>query len=146
MKILLLKDVKGVGHHMEIKEVADGYARNFLIARNLAIPATEKNIVLKSRFEKEQGAQINALAEEKKRLETIELLFSTKVGEHGEVFGSVTAEMVREALEEKGFRGISVELPKHLKKTGAHAVDVGLGRGARTKVKVLLVPLEKSRL
>ena len=125
---------------MEIKEVADGYGRNFLIARRLAMPATEEALTLKNRFEKEKGEEMKALVSEKDAIQKTELVFTVKAGEHGEIFGSVTKDMIQKMLHDKGFAVASIELEKPLKKTGAHILNVGLGKGIRAKINVIISP------
>jgi large subunit ribosomal protein L9 len=141
MKILLLKDVKGLGKRMDIKEVADGYARNFLIARKLAVRATEDHLSLKKQFEKEEEELDIAHAKEKQLLEKAELLFKVKASKEGAIFGSVTKDMIEKELHGKGLHGL-VHLEKPLKKTGNHLVEVVLGKGIQATVTVILQPEE----
>lgn len=105
MKIILLSDVKKVGKKGEVKEVADGYAKNFLIARKLAVQASESaNKVLEKQNEKK------ALQDEEKRqealkikekLENIDLVFKVKAKD-GKVSGSVSTNKIQEELKNKG--------------------------------------------
>jgi len=141
MKILLLKDVKGLGKHMDTKEVADGYARNFLIAQKLAVRATEDHLSLKKQFEKKEGELNAARVKEKQLLEKVELLFKVRASKDGSIFGSVTKDMIEKELQNKGFHGL-VHLEKPLKKTGNHLVEVVLGKGVRAPVTVILQPEE----
>jgi large subunit ribosomal protein L9 len=106
VKVLLIKDVKGVGRRMDVKEVADGYARNFLIARNLAVAADEAHLVLKKQHEKEEHELDAARTKEKAELSKIELIFDVKASKEGVVFGSVTKDMVAGELLKKGFHGV----------------------------------------
>ncbi|MBB5182404.1 50S ribosomal protein L9 [Catenisphaera adipataccumulans] len=106
MKVILLKDVRNVGKKDEVKEVSDGYARNYLIKRHLAVAYTEGakkvlNAQLKER-EKEE-AQKKAEAEETaEKLKNMPLEFSLNAGKDGQVFGSVSSKQIAEALHEKG--------------------------------------------
>lgn len=139
MKVLLLKDVKGVGRRMDIKEVADGYARNFLIARKLAVAADEAHLSLKKQYEKENQELDAARVKEKTELAKTELIFRVKASKEGAVFGSVTKDMIAEELSKKGFHG-AVTLEKPLKKTGIHRIAVDLGRGVKGEIAVTLQP------
>jgi large subunit ribosomal protein L9 len=105
MKVILLQDVKGTGKKGEVKEVAEGYARNYLIPRKLAVLATEGNLnELKERKRREEKRkedeqkQAQALAQ---KLNEITVKVATKAGEGGRVFGSVTSKQICQALKEQ---------------------------------------------
>jgi len=104
MKVILLNDVKNVGKKGEVKEVADGYARNFLIKNRLAVMATGKSMeILDQQIadEKERNAQLKKEAlEVKDKLEKINVLFKLKVGKEGKTFGSINAGKIAESLEQ----------------------------------------------
>ena len=108
MKVILKSDVKKVGKKGEIVEVADGYARNFLIARGLAVPSTEKSreiLAEQKELEKEEDARKQAEAEEvAKKLESIMLEFRVNANKDGRVFGSVSTKQIVEELAKKGIR------------------------------------------
>ena len=103
MKVILKSDVKKVGKKGEIVEVADGYARNFLIARGLAVPSTEKSreiLAQQKEQEKEEDARKKAEAEElAKKLEDTMLEFRVKANKDGRVFGSVSTKQIVEELD-----------------------------------------------
>lgn len=103
MKVIFLKDVKGRGKKGEVKNVADGYAHNFLIKQGLAIEATEGNMKsLQNQKKKEQQVADNELAEAKKLKETIEKLtveMKAKSGEGGRLFGSITSKQIADELK-----------------------------------------------
>jgi large subunit ribosomal protein L9 len=139
MKVLLLQDVRGVGRKNEVKEVTDGYARNFLIARKLAVAANEQAMKYKSEVDANEQALIKkyqTLAE-KIGKESFEL--SVKTGGKGEVFGSVTKEDIRKHLSERGFTEGEVVLPKPIKSTGEHLVEINFGKGIVGKLKVIVI-------
>ena len=136
MKVLLIKDVKGLGKAGEVKEVKDGYGNNFLIGKGFAKAAT--NDVLKQhasgerkKAEKEaqEIADLNAMKEQLASLTTV---ISKKLGETGHLFGSVTKEEIAEAL--KAQHGITID-KKHIehkvaiKTIGKHELDLKLGHG-----------------
>ena len=103
MKVILLEDVKNVGKKDQIVEVADGYARNFLIKGHLAVQATKtsQGILDNQRLqedlkEKQKFADANAL---KAKLETLKLTFQVKAGGDGKVFGSISSKQIAENLQ-----------------------------------------------
>lgn len=136
MKVLLTKDVKGVGKAGEIKEVADGYGKNFLIGKGLALAAT--NEVLK-KYEAEQrkkaadeAAEIERLNALKSRLGDLQVVITKKLGNTGHLFGAVTKDEIADALKVQ--HGIEIDKKeldaKHgIKTTGVHDLDLKLGHG-----------------
>lgn len=136
MKVLLTKDVKGVGKTGEIKDVADGYGKNFLIGKGLALAATHE--VLK-KYESDQrkkaandAAEIERLNVIKAQLADIKVVISKKLGNTGHLFGSVTKEEITDALRTQH----KIEIDKKeldakhgIKTTGLHALDLKLGHG-----------------
>ncbi|EZP74797.1 50S ribosomal protein L9 [Parageobacillus genomosp. 1] len=103
MKVIFLKDVKGKGKKGEIKNVADGYANNFLFKHGLAIEATPANIkALEAQKRKEQRQAEEELAKAKQlkeQLEQITVQLAAKAGEGGRLFGSITSKQIAEALQ-----------------------------------------------
>lgn len=142
MKVVLLKDIKGIGRRNEVKEVNGGYARNFLIAKKLAAPATPEMLAKKAEDEKHEVATMKKLRETASRLAKETLFFFIKAGERGAVFGSVTKEDVRKALRERGYDNVEVLLPKSIKALGHEIVEVDLGQGVKSTVKIAIAPTE----
>ncbi|MCF0109568.1 MAG: 50S ribosomal protein L9 [Erysipelotrichaceae bacterium] len=108
MKVILLQDVKKVGKKGEVKEVADGYARNFLIAKGLALQSTPKSMeVLKKQqaeaaaHEAELEAEARELAE---KLKDMKFEFVVNSGKEGRVFGSVSSKQIAEELNNQGIK------------------------------------------
>lgn len=105
MKVIFLKDVKGKGKKGEVKNVADGYAHNFLIKNGLAVEANQAAVsTLNAQKKKEEKLAAEELEDAKKLKETIEKLtveFSTKAGEGGRLFGSITSKQIAEELQKK---------------------------------------------
>lgn len=114
MKVIFLKDVKGKGKKGEIKNVADGYAHNFLIKQGLAIEANNANVsTLDAQKKKEEKQAAEELAEAKKLKEIIEKItveLSAKAGEGGRLFGSITTKQIAEELQKK--HGIKIDKRK----------------------------------
>lgn len=143
MKVLLTKDVKGVGKAGEIKEVADGYGKNFLIGKGLALAAT--NEVLK-KYEADQrkkaaheASEIERLNAIKAQLANIKVIISKKLGDTGHLFGSVTKDEIAHALLDQH----KIEIDKKeldakhgIKTTGIHDLDLKLGHGIHATLHV----------
>lgn len=145
MKVILLQDVKSLGKKDEIVNVNDGYARNFLLKKNLGVEATNKNLndlKLKKKNEDKIAAQkleeAKALAAE---IEEKEVILKMKVGEGGKTFGSIsTKEVAAEAEKQLGYKldkkKMSVEPIKSL---GVHNVTLKLHPQVTAKLKVKVV-------
>ncbi|MGD9969292.1 MAG: 50S ribosomal protein L9 [Sulfuricurvum sp.] len=143
MKVLLTKDVKGVGKTGEIKEVADGYGKNFLIGKGMALAAT--NEVLK-KYEADQrkkaaneAAEIERLNDIKNRLADITVVITKKLGNTGHLFGAVTKDEIADALKEQ--HAIEIDKKeldaKHgIKTTGLHDLDLKLGHGIHATLRL----------
>jgi len=141
MKIVLLQDIRGVGRKHDIKDVSDGYARNFLIGKGLARAADQAAI--QDSAAKKQSAEMElASLKEKLRIITKEfsdqpLIVKVKTGPHKELFKSITVDEIKNALAFRGVNGIEVELPKaHLKTIGTHQIEIDLGRGVKGKLNI----------
>ena len=134
MKIILKQDVKGLGKAGEIKDVNDGYARNFLIKKGLAIEGTTQNLYAakeKQRIADEKAAQAKAEAqEEAAKLNGKTIKVEAKGGANGgKMFGSVTAEQIAEAIQSAGFEGIDkkkVEVKETIKEFKKFPVTIRL--------------------
>nr|WP_263324003.1 50S ribosomal protein L9 [Neobacillus sp. Marseille-Q6967] len=114
MKVIFLKDVKGKGKKGEVKNVADGYAHNFLIKQGLAIEANNANIssldAQKKKEEKQAAAELAEAQKLKEVLDKITVELSAKAGEGGRLFGSITTKQVAEELQKK--HGIKIDKRK----------------------------------
>ena len=143
MTVLLLQDVRGIGRRMEIKNVSDGYARNFLIAKKLAIPAGDSALKLKQENDQEEQKLLDTYNKLARELPRAALEIQIKIGKNGEVFGSVKSEEIKSALLKKRLiiDDSEIILAKPLRVLGEHWVDVNLGRGIKGRVKVILFPL-----
>lgn len=142
MKVILLKDVKGTGKAGEVKEVADGYARNCLIKKGLAEEATSVKVnslnIKKDAQAFHKQEEINALKEICKKLNGQTVEIKTKVGDNGKIFGSVTSKEIAEKLLEKGFEidKKKILLKDPIKSLGSAVVEVKLLPDAVAKITV----------
>ena len=143
MKVLLIKDVKSLGKKGEVKEVKDGYGKNFLIGKGFARHATpeilaqhaEEELIVAENLEKE----VNALKEIAKNLDKAEIIITKKLGQNGHLFGSVTKDEIATALKEQ--HNIEID-KKHInektaiKTIGEHNLDFKLGHGLHATLHV----------
>ncbi|MFH2136309.1 MAG: 50S ribosomal protein L9 [Patescibacteria group bacterium] len=145
MKIIFLKNVDKVGRMGETKEVAEGYARNFLIPKGLARLAT---VGVVSAIEAKTKAAAEKVIHEGKRMKKmvkelsgVEIKIAAKVGEGGKLYGSVGVEDVVRELKRKGFEVDpgQLKLDKPIKDVGGHEIMVKLGGGLETKILVRVI-------
>ncbi|RUM57216.1 MAG: 50S ribosomal protein L9 [Nautilia sp.] len=143
MKVLLIKDVPKLGKKGEIKEVKEGYGRNFLIAKGFAKLAT-KEVVKEweeeqKRLEEEKVKEIEELNKLKDRIEKLNITITKKLGNNGHLYGAVTKEDIASALKEKNIE-IDKKLidAKNIKSLGEHIVDIKLGHGIHAKLKIIV--------
>ena len=146
MKVILKQDIKGVGKKDQIVNAADGYARNYLFPKNLAVPADTGNMNnLKAKNESIAFRKEEDLKEAKEiaeKLKKITLKFRVKAGDNGKLFGGVTAKEISEALKKE--YNISVDKKKILlnetiKNVGVTKVDLKLNEGVMAKVSIMIV-------
>jgi large subunit ribosomal protein L9 len=144
MEVILREDVDKVGARGALVKVADGYARNFLLPKKLAVPATASN---KKIVEQEREAYVRreAKAESEsqdlaKLLSNVVLTFRHKVGENDHLFGSVTAKDIAEGLEAQRFHveRRKVVLDEPIRTLGEHMVTLRLHRDVSTQIKVVV--------
>jgi large subunit ribosomal protein L9 len=147
VRVILKAEVRGLGRTGEVKDVADGYARNFLLPKGLAIEATggELKVLAQERqTEKTRKDRAHQDAEElAKRLGAVTLVFKLKAGEHGKTFGSVTAKEVADALKKEAKTEIDktkIVLHEPLRSLGVHKVEVRLLSDVRANVTVAIEP------
>lgn len=124
MKIILLADVKGVGKKGQTVEAKDGFAKNYLIPRKLAVISTDTNQKILARNNAEEAARQQSLKEEAEalaeRLKNINVEFKAKVGSDGRMFGSVSPKQIEEGL--KAQWGIAIDKRKFIDKYPANAI------------------------
>ncbi len=136
MKVLLIKDVKSLGKKGEVKEVKDGYGKNFLIGKGFAKHATDEIIAQHKEEEAQKAADLAAdialQKESAKKLENLRVIITKKMGNNGHLFGAITKEEVAIALKEQ--HNIEIDKKhitdkKAIKTVGEHNLDLKLGHG-----------------
>ncbi|MDP2726583.1 MAG: 50S ribosomal protein L9 [Dehalococcoidia bacterium] len=145
MRVLFLQDVSGTGRAGEVKEVANGYARNYLLPKGLAAPATEaaqKNVQFQRKIEASRSErahrEVSALAE---KLSQTELVFKVKLGEQMRMHGSITNADIAEALRSQTGHEVDkhkVDLEEPLRSIGTYEVSIHVAKEATAKVKVIV--------
>ena len=142
MKIILNQAIDNLGSEGEIIDVKPGFARNYLIPKGWAkqatkinIAATQKEIEAKEKKEAKTRDNLEALG---KLLDKLSLKFELKAGEEGRLFGSVTSQMIVDAIAEKGYtvNKKEIEMDESINHVGKYFVDVKLGHGFSGRVKV----------
>lgn len=144
MKVLLIKDVYKLGHAGDVKKVADGFGRNFLLPQGLAVLATPGALSTVERIRSKAAVMRAALNQEMsglaELLEGVELTFITKAGETGKLYGSITSQMVADALNQK----LGTKIERHqiesepIRNLGEHQATVRLTIDLNPKVKVVV--------
>ena len=147
MKVLLIKDVKSLGKTGEIKEVKEGYGRNFLIGKGFALHATQEVIaqwkIDQAKIAEDEAKEIAALKDIEKKLAAVKLQIHKKLGANGSLYGAVTKDEIAGELSEK--HGIevdkkTVELEKNaIKATGNYDISIKLGHGIHAKLNLEII-------
>ena len=146
MKVLLIKDVKTLGKAGELKEVADGYGKNFLIGKGLALHATTEVLnrwkAEQKRAAENEAKEIAIAKELAEKINATKLTIKHKVGANGQLIGSVTNKEIAESLEQQfsiiiDKKHISVE--KKFKTVGIYEVDCKLGHAIHATLKVDII-------
>ncbi len=149
MKVILLHEVEGLGKPGDVKEVADGYARNYLLPRQLVTAATAKELanlqtrVAVAQRQAEQLRQSNAAMAA--QIEAITLTFAVRVGQGDRLYGSVTSQNIAEALQEQENLSIdrrTIQLRDPLRQLGDFEVPIRVAQGVEPKIKVKIVSAE----
>ncbi len=152
MKVILLQDIEKLGKKFDVKEVADGYARNFLLPNNLVKPATEE--ALKQLMAEKEAAAKKAELELREtegavaQLDGQEVEVNTKVDESGKLFGSITVVKMAKILKDKGFNVSKnqIKLAEPIKETGEYDIVVEFPHGLEAKIKIIVVEEKKEEI
>lgn len=143
MKVILLKDIKGTGKKGDVKEVSDGYARNFLFPKKLAVQAG--NTELKELKEKQTSQQIKeqkeyeAAVELGKKMEEMNITMYSKAGDGGRLFGSITSKDIAEQLKKQHSIEVDkrkVMLDEPIRALGSRFVEIKIHQKVTTKIRV----------
>ncbi|MBU1289996.1 50S ribosomal protein L9 [Patescibacteria group bacterium] len=149
MKIILLQDVEKLGKKNEIKEVADGYARNFLIPNKMAVLATKSEVAkveeqnrIKAQKAEEELARFQEVASQ---LDGVELEIVSKADDEGKLFGAVGAADIAEKLKEQGLEidKSQIKTKKPLKEVGEYEITIELPHNLEVKIKAIVVAEKK---
>lgn len=145
MKVILLEELQGKGGEGDVVEVSRGFANNYLLPNRIAILATKGNLKQleqrRKNIAKREEVRIANAEEQKAKLEAAELTIKAKVGDEGILFGSVTAQMIADALAEAAIEvdRRRVEIRQAIKTIGEHNVEVSLYRDIKAAIKVNVV-------
>ncbi len=146
MKVILLQDIEGLGKAGDLKDVANGYARNYLLPRRLAAGATPGLIANRSQRIAAEQRKLEKLAEQNKqlgeRLAQITLTFKAKVGSQGRLYGSITSQDIASALRDAESITVdrrTIELPEPIRTLGTFSVPVKVASQVEPKITVNIV-------
>jgi large subunit ribosomal protein L9 len=145
MEIILREDVQHLGKVGDVVKVKDGYARNYLLPKGLAYPATEgnkKKIAYEGeRLSKQRAAEKSAAETEATRLADVQLTFEVKVGEEDKLYGSITASDIQRKLEELGIHvdKRKIDLAEPIRELGEFQVPIKIHPEVRPEVRVTVV-------
>ena len=145
MEVILRESVQHLGAAGDVVKVKDGYARNYLLPKGLAYPATEANkkkIAYEAeRIAKQRAAEKGAAQGEAARIAEVRLTFTVKVGEEDKLYGSVTAGDIQRQLEEQGIHvdKRKVDLPEPIRELGDFRVGIKLHPDVRPEIQVSVV-------
>jgi large subunit ribosomal protein L9 len=145
MKVILNQDVVGLGEEGDIKDVASGYARNFLLPKKLAVPHTKEFLATlehkRVAIEKRKETKRLEAATLKERLEAEEIRFAVPAGENGKLFGSISNANIATELEKRGFQieKKRIEIPEHtIRSTGTFKVRIRLYDKEEAAIKLVV--------
>jgi large subunit ribosomal protein L9 len=145
MRVILLQDIENLGKKYEIKEVADGYARNFLLPKKLAIIADEKALKW---LETKKEIETKKAEEELKKIQELasavddrEIVIAVKVGEEGQLFESITNQKISEKLKEMGFeiKKGQIDLREPIKELGEFPVKIKFAHNLEAEIRVIVI-------
>ena len=153
MKVILIEEIRGLGTRGDVVAVKDGYARNYLFPKNLAREATAGNLK-QVEHERRKWALLaqqekDAAQKAADAVKGIKVVVQKRVGEHGQLFGSVTANEIADALEAKGVKNVDkrrIELAHPIKTLGVHDVEVRLHKDVSAHIQVEVLALGVERL
>lgn len=145
MKVILRKDIETLGNIGDIVDVKEGYARNFLIPRKIAYTALSGNLKAledeKKSIARKSKKELNAAEKVSTDLEKVSVTIPVQVGEEDKIFGSVTTQMIADALKEKDFDidKRKIEIEESIKTLGIYNVNIKLHSNINASIKVWVV-------
>ena len=144
MRIILLKDIEKLGRKNDVKEVKDGYARNFLIPQGLAKIATKQALKMLENQKKIEEKRAEKELEKIQKLITMidgqEIIIAVKIGEKGQLFESITVQKISEKLKELGFeiKKSQIEITESIKELGEFPVKIKFEHNLEAEIKVII--------
>ncbi len=145
MKVVLLQDVKGVGEAGQLKDVAEGYARNYLLPKKLAAVATPgamKDLEIKQAAEKKKQAKVDEeMQEVGKKITAATITVRSKVGEGGKLYGSITSGDVAEALEKQVGQAVDkrkIEIEEPIRHVGEYKIPLKLSKNVTAAINLVV--------
>jgi large subunit ribosomal protein L9 len=145
MRVILLQDVEKLGKKYDIKEVKNGYARNFLIPKGLAKPATKEAMKwLETQKEieaKKAEEELKKIQDQASAIDGQEVVIPVKVGENGQLFESITTQKISEKLKEMGFeiKKTQIDLTEPIKQLGEFPVKIKFEHNLEAEIKVIVI-------
>jgi len=145
MRVILLQDIENLGKKYEVKDVKSGYARNFLIPKGLAKPATEEALKW---LETQKEIEAKKAEEELKKVQEVasaidgqEVVIPVKIGEDGQLFESIISQKISEKLKEIGFeiKKTQIDLPEPIKELGEFPVKIKFEHNLEAEIRVIVV-------
>lgn len=149
MRVILLKDIDKLGKKYDIKEVADGYARNFLIPKGLAKPVTKEALkwveIQKEIEAKKAEEELKKVQDLASAIDGQEIIIPVKIGEEGQLFESITSQKISEKLKELGFdiKKSQIDLIEPIKELGEFPIKIHFEHNLEAEIRVIIVE-EKS--
>jgi large subunit ribosomal protein L9 len=144
MKVILLEDIEHIGKKFEVKEVADGHARNLLIPKKLVQPATKQALAWVAAQKEIQGQReeedLKTIQEKASQLDDLEVHISVRIGDEGQLYESITAQKIVERLKEMGI-GIKkdrIQLEEPIKEVGEFPVKIQLEHNLEAEIRVII--------
>lgn len=144
MKVILLQDIEKLGKQYEIKEVADGHARNFLIPKGLVKQATKEALewleVQKEIAKKKAEEELKTVQEIASKIDGLEVIIPIKIGEDGQLFEKITSQKISEKLKEMGFEIAKnrMELKEPIKEIGEFPVKIKFTHNLEAEINVIV--------
>ena len=149
MRVILLQDIENIGKKYEVKDVKDGYARNFLIPKGLAKPATEEVLkwleVQKEIEAKKSEGVLKQIQESASAVDDREVIIPVKIGAEGQLFESITDQMISEKLKELGFdiKKTQIAMEEPIKELGEFPIKIHFEHNLEAEIKVIVIKEEK---